>query len=236
MTGLESAFPIFEWDWLSFMLQTSDALFPIGGYAHSFGFEETVRLGLVWDEVSLGRFLLEQICPAQRYHELPYLRFAYEAETMAVRCAIDAEISGWKLAREAREASLKMGSRRLIALQNIHAAQILREFSEVISGGLAQGHHLVVLGLQSRVAGVPLVASLVAYFYQAVASICAASLKLIRIGQDGVQRVLQVALKETQQVVGGSLLVERASAGWFNPLLEIAAMRHERAEERLFIS
>ncbi|MCX6976536.1 MAG: hypothetical protein NTX04_01075 [Verrucomicrobia bacterium] len=76
----------------------------------------------------------------------------------------------------------------------------------------------------------------VAYFYQAVASICAASLKLIRIGQDGVQRVLQVALKETQQVVGGSLLVERASAGWFNPLLEIAAMRHERAEERLFIS
>jgi urease accessory protein UreF len=36
--------------------------------------------------------------------------------------------------------------------------------------------------------------------------------------------------------VQASLEVEREEAGWFDPLLEIAAMRHEFADERLFIS
>ena len=98
--------------WLPFLLQTSDALFPTGAYAHSLGFEESVRLGLVRDEASLGRFLREQICPAQEHHELPYLRFAFLAENLAERCALDAEISAWKLARESREASAQLGGRR----------------------------------------------------------------------------------------------------------------------------
>ena len=43
--------------WLPALLQTSDALFPTGAYAHSLGFEESVRLGIVRDEDSLRAFL-----------------------------------------------------------------------------------------------------------------------------------------------------------------------------------
>ena len=45
---------------LAWLLQTADALFPTGAFAHSLGFEESVRLGAVRDEASLGRFLREQ--------------------------------------------------------------------------------------------------------------------------------------------------------------------------------
>ncbi len=38
--------------WLPFLLQTSDALFPTGAYAHSLGFEEIVRLRVVTDEAT----------------------------------------------------------------------------------------------------------------------------------------------------------------------------------------
>lgn len=222
--------------WLPFLLQTADALFPTGAYAHSLGFEESVRLGIVRDEASLRRYLLEQIVPAQQQQELPYLRFAVSAEGLEECCAIDREISAWKLARETREASAQLGGRRLKALRTISDAAILAEFEAAIHDGRASGHHLVVCGLQARAESVPLTAALHAYFYQSLAAVCAAALKLIRIGQDGCQRVLRATCTDAGEVVERSLAITRADTGWFNPLLEIAAMRHERAEERLFIS
>jgi urease accessory protein len=228
--------PLSDLSWLPFLLQTSDALFPTGAYAHSLGFEEIVRLGLVRDEASLLAFLREQVLPALRQHELPYLRLACEAEGLEELCTLDGEISAWKLAREAREASAQLGGRRLKALRTIADTPLLAEFARAIAEGRASGHHLVVCGLQARLERLPSEAALATYAYQALAAICAAALKLIRIGQDGCQRALRTAALEIAPTVAASLAVARADAGWFNPLLEIAAMRHERAEERLFIS
>jgi len=225
--------------WLPFLLQTADALFPTGAYAHSLGFEEIVRLGLVRDERSLGNFFHEQVIPAQRRHELPYLRFACEAARdgdLAELRRLDWEISAWKLAAETRLASAQLGTRRLKALRTIADAPRLVAFDTLVARGACAGHHLVVCGLQASVEGIPLEAALAAYFYQSLAALGAAALKLIRIGQDGVQRVLRAASTEANTVIPASLLVSRADAGWFNPLLEIASMRHERAFERLFIS
>lgn len=223
-------------DHLAFLLQTSDALFPTGAYAHSLGFEEIVRLGLVKNEVTLGEFLHQHLIPAQREHELPYLRFAYEAQEIGEWCDIDREISAWKLARETREASAQLGGRRLRALRTISEDPRLAAFDEAIQQGQAAGHHLIVCALQAQVESIPLHAALITYFYQSLAAICAAALKLIRIGQDGCQRALRAAAREAGQTVQASLAVAREDAGWFNPLLEIASMRHERAFERLFIS
>jgi urease accessory protein len=222
--------------WLPYLLQTSDALFPTGAYAHSLGFEEIVRLGLVCDEVTLRAFLLEQIVPAQRAQELPYLRFAFVAEDLAALVAIDREIDAWKLAPETREASAQLGTRRLRALQTISAEPRLEALAHGIARGECRGHHLVVCGLQAAIERVPLGAALTAYFYQSLAAVCGAALKLIRIGQEGCQRVLRTALQTAEGVIAGSLEVERSAAGWFNPALEIASLRHARADERLFIS
>jgi len=222
-------------DWLPFLLQTSDALFPTGAYAHSLGFEESIRLGMVRDEATLRRFLLDQIVPAQREQELPYLRFAFGAAgagDLAALRRIDDEISAWKLAPETREASAQLGTRRLKALRTISAAPLLEAFT--LSD--CRKHHLSVCGLQAVVENVPLHAALVAYFYQSLAAVCGAAMKLIRIGQDGCQRVLREAARLANATIAASLEVERESAGWFNPALEIASLRHARADERLFIS
>jgi urease accessory protein len=257
--------------WLPFFLQTADALFPTGAYAHSLGFEEGVRLGLARDEGSLGRYLGLHIVPALREQELAYLRFAFECSLVTreevQRLAhpptatipllhlgggkpphskafgsgsdivqVDREISAWKIAAETRSASLQLGQRRLKALRTISDAPILEEYEGLIREGEAEGHHLVVCALQAYVGGVPLLEALTAYAYQALAAICAAAMKLMRMGQEACQRVLAGAAAQVGAAVEASLKVERESAGWFDPLLEIASMRHELAEERLFIS
>jgi urease accessory protein len=225
--------------WLPYLLQTSDALFPTGAYAHSLGFEETVRLGLVRDEASLRAFLLDQIVPAQREQELPYLRFAWTAATagdLEDLLQVDSEISAWKLSREGREASVQLGVRRMTALQGIIDLPLLSRFAELIAQGKLRGHHLTVCGVQATVQAVPLRAALLTYYYLSLSAICSAAMKLIRIGQNGCQKLLREAGAVAGEVVESSFRVEQAKAGWFNPLLEIASMRHERAEERLFIS
>ncbi len=225
--------------WLPFLLQTADALFPTGAYAHSLGFEESVRLGLIRDEASLAEFLLTQIVPALAHHELPYLRFAYAAAAESdvdELCMIDCEISAWKLANEIRQASAQLGVRRLKALRVISSAPLLESYAAEIGHNGVCGHHLIICALQAATAGMPLRAALATYTYQTLAATCAAALKLIRIGQDGCQRALHRAMLESDHAIDTSLDIQRADAGWFNPLLEIAAMRHERADERLFIS
>jgi urease accessory protein len=227
-------------DWAPLLLQTADALFPTGAYAHSLGFEECVRLGAVRDEKTLREFLMEHVAPALERFELPYVRFAHAAALVGDFVALaelDREYGAAKLARETREASAQLGGRRLKALRVILPDDArLAACERAVSAGEMAGHHAIICGVQAAAAGVPLEAALGAYFYQSLAGIAGASLKLIRIGQEGMQRALRAACAEARAAAEGSLGVAREEAGWFNPMLEIASMRHERAGERLFIS
>lgn len=226
--------------WVSLLMQVSDALFPTGSYAHSLGFEEAVRLGLARDENSLRTLLSEVVAPGLAEFELPYLRFARQAALAAnwdTLLALDAEVGAAKLARETREGSAQLGGRRLKALRVILPEDPrLLTCAGLVQEGRMAGHHVTVCGVQAVAIGLPLESALHAYFYQSLAAVSGAALKLIRIGQDGVQRALRAACKEAPSAVARSLTVEREDAGWFNPLLEIASMRHEHAHERLFIS
>lgn len=225
--------------WVPYLLQTADALFPTGAYAHSLGFEEAVRLGMARDEATLAQFLELHISPALEEVELPYLRFAIEAaaaDDVEELCALDHRISAWKVAKETREASLQIGGRRLQALRGISQHPLLELYVACIEDGRALGHHLIVSALQAVAENVPEDAALTAYAYQTHAAVCAASLKLIRIGQQGCQRVLRGATLQLPDLVERSRRVAPPDAGTFSPLLDIASMRHERSFERLFIS
>jgi urease accessory protein len=222
--------------WMPALLQTTDALFPTGAYAHSLGFEELVRLCGMRDEAGLRALVDAHVLPVLTNQELPYLRFAFEAGLGAVLWEIDREISAWKVARELREASVQIGRRRLTALRAVADCEAYQQFAGAIARDEAVGHHLAVSAVQALAEGFPLSAALSTYVYQSVAGLCSAALKLIRIGQDGCQRVLRHAVMQTGRVVESSLGIEREDAGWFDPLLEIASMRHEYANERLFIS
>ncbi len=223
--------------WLAGLLQTSDALFPTGAYAHSFGLEEMIRLREVFDEESLRDFLGGHLLPVLETQDLPYLRFAFQhAKNLPELCAIDREIHASKLARETREASIQIGTRRIKALQAISEAPELIAFATAIHSGDAFGHHLCAFAIQGVSENIPIDALLMTYAYQTLSGAVAAALKLIRIGQDGCQRALRHALGFLPEVIETSLSVERDQAGCFSPLLEIASMRHAFAQERLFIS
>jgi urease accessory protein len=215
----------------------TDSAFPTGSYAHSYGFEQTIRLGLVRDEDSMAHYLEQHLWPMLIHFELPVVRFAQEAALQndeSALIALDACVDATKTARELREASRATGRRRLHAFGETGPSPILTAFARQVEEGRAQAHHAVVYGL--GLAGFPPTALLTSWAFQSLSAVCLSAPKLLRIGQNAAQRVLTASLSRMEERVALSLAVGRDELGWFDPLVEIASMQHEIAYERLFIS
>jgi urease accessory protein len=226
-------------DWLAHLLQTSDSFFPSGTFSHSFGLEGIAELGIVRDAASLADFLERLVVPSIEHVELPFVRFSFDAakiEDAARLCELDARYGAMKGARELREASARIGAQRLGILREIAPHPLLSVLEKLRADGEVQPHATILFGAQCAIAGGPLDAALHAYFYQALAALVSASLKLVRIGHLGCQKILSGFLARSNEVVARAKTISENDIGWFSPLLDIASARHEFAEARLFIS
>ena len=223
--------------WLARLLQINDSAFPTGGYAHSYGFEQIVALGLVTDADSMRRHILAHVWPALASFELPVVRLAQAAARKNDHVALlelDAVVDATKATRELREASRATGRQRLRAFIDADSPPALAAFAQAVSEDRAQGHHAVVFGIGMN--ALPLDALLTSWAFQALSGVCLASPKLLRIGQDAAQRVLTAVLVPMEANIARSLQITHEDLGWFDPLVDLASMQHEIAHERLFIS
>lgn len=223
--------------WLARLLQVNDSAFPTGGYAHSYGFEQIVRIGLVHDAESMSRHLEHHLWPMLIHFELPVVRFAQEAalnDDLPALIDLDAIVDATKTPRELREASRATGRRRLHAFMETGASPALTAFARAIEEGPCLGHHAVIYGV--GLAATPQRALLTSWACQSLSAVCLSAPKLLRVGQNAAQRVLTRSLAAMDANIGASLAVSREDLGWFDPLVDIASMQHEIAYERLFIS
>jgi urease accessory protein len=216
------------WLWL---LQANDTAYPSGAYAHSFGLEELVESGVVQTAADLERFLLKQIMPALLAFEIPFFVRAHAAAVAGDidgLILLDGELDAWRIPVELRDASRRIGSQRLDLLAQLDSRPLVLRYRE----RSPRSHHLVVTALELSAVTVSHAAR--AFAFQSIAGLSAASMKLMRLGQTSCQQIVRRTLAELGEKIDASL--SRPVDGWFNPLLEIASLRHARAHARLFIS
>ncbi len=206
------------------------------------------------DEPSLAAFLTEPARASRRLRNLeiaPYLRFAFGSRARAI-CRNSARSIGrsalGKLAFETRQASAQLGAARRLQgaarhLRTRHASRAMSSPRCIEAAREARGAitDRRPCGLQATVVqelflsrprsppGLP--PSLAVASAPRRSSSCASARKAASgsSAREGGWDRPNAALRASRAVA-------RENAGWFNPLLEIASMRHERAQERLFIS
>ena len=230
-----------DFAWLGGVIQTTDTLFPSGGYAHSYGLEEMVALNKVRSKEDLEEFLIEQILPSLERLELPYLRYslnAVEENDLNELLNLNEEISSWKLTREIRVAGKSQGVQLLRMIMEIHRCPTSLEFNKLLKKRGDQCQQIVATALLRNLQKSPLASSMIAWVYQAVSNFCSASIKLLRLGELACQKIIHRCIngEKIQGLLARSVEVKREEAGFFNPLLDLASARHELAFSRLFIS
>ncbi|WP_052573453.1 urease accessory UreF family protein [Haloferula sp. BvORR071] len=220
--------PSDPWLWL---MQANDSQYPSGAYAHSYGLEELVEAGVVKNADDLERFLATQILPALLTFDLPYFVQAHAAANQANTARLlelDTELDAWRLPAETRDASRRIGSRRLELLRQLAPSPLV----EAHAAACPFSHHLVVTAIE--LASIPITQAARAFAFQTISGFATASMKLMRLGQTACQSIVRRTLDRLGTEIDAAL--SRPPDGWFNPLLEIASLRHARADARLFIS
>ena len=199
------------------LLQLADSALPIGGAAHSFGLETLVEEGVL-EPRNLEELLLGHIAESGRLDAV-FVRRAWRGESPA---ALTAELSARRLARESREASLKMGRR-------------FAELFEALTGWHvpAPVHYPVAFGAAGACLGIPEELAAQAYLQQALTGLVSACQRLMPLGQVAASRLIWNLKPAILNAVSKS---ERLDCACFSPLPELGSMRHASIETRLFIS
>lgn len=219
-------------------LQLADSLFPSGLYTLSHGLEAFAQAGQLRAdtlEALLTDYLRHGVGPSDGI-ALACAHRAVGLGDLDLAARADVRLTAVKLPREARDASLRTGRQLLVLAGQVFGGDALGAYAARVRGGGAPGNHAVALGLAMATLGIPRERAVAGELYAFAASGVGASVRLAAIDH----RVAQAVLHRLKPIITEAARAARDKgvqdiAGCV-PLVDIMAMRHERAEVRLFVS
>jgi urease accessory protein len=219
-------------------LQLADSFFPSGLYTLSYGLEAFAQAGLLRPdglEELLADYLRHGVGPADGA-ALACAHRAAEAGNLGLAVEADLRLTAVKLPREARESSRRTGRQLLATAGRVFGGALLPTYAGRVREGEAPGNHAVALGLTMAVLRIPRERALAGEFYAFASSAVGSAVRLAAIDHLVAQEVLhrlKAVIAELALAHAESRVQDIASC---TPLIDVMAMRHERAELRLFMS
>lgn len=219
------------------MLHLADSAFPSGAFACSHGMETLVEAGWVHDCATAERVVRDGLVGVVGGVELPGVYRAHRAASVGAWGRV-AQLNGWldafAHARESREASKKVGRRFLASGLTMLPEQPHGVAALLDSDGL---HHCLAVGAAAALLGVAADEAALAYAWTYCAGQLSAAARLVPFGQNDVLRA-HAALRPVAARAAAAAACRRPGS-WgvaSTPIADVARMRHERAEARLFVS
>ncbi len=215
------------------LLQHGDSFFPSGAVSFSWGLETLTEDGRVQSAASVSEFLVNQIRYRWATSDRAALAAAHGAGAdLEAVVGIDRLVDAQILASELRDGSRRTG-RALLSMHDKLGTPLARKFHDRVRAGDTPSHASVVKGLVWRGVGLTLGQAELLSAHTLSIGFLGAALRLGIIGHVDAQRILLVARKAIVDIVHETAPpIDEMSA--FTPEAEIAAMRHETAETRLF--
>ncbi len=214
-------------------LQFADSFFPSGSIAFSWGLETLRADGEVVAAEQVAQFLEGQLAHRWASFDAPVLIAAMRANGKFDRLAdLDDLVEAMTLATELREGSRRAGASLLkvhTGLGTLGAA----EYRQSIAERKARGHLPVVQGMLWKATGLSEEACRAVSAHTLCTGIVGAALRLGLIGHLDAQKILlqvRPVLVELLRLPAGQ--ADELYA--YTPHAEIAAMRHEVQDSRLF--
>lgn len=218
-------------------MQLSDSMFPSGLFATSNGLESMFLDGSVTSAaelLGLCRTLIDQqVGPCDCV-------MAARACSLAAACdhaglvELDAACSALRPVKEQRKAAARSGAQLAGCVARFGRGEALRRYRQAVSSGAASGAYPVALGVCCSALGLPAGQAALILAYGFVASTVGAALRLGIIHHIEGQEIIHALKPQMAGAAGAASEADAGEAWQFAPLAEIAQMRHERMDARMF--
>jgi urease accessory protein len=240
------------------LLLLADTRFPAGGHGHSGGVEALVDRGLLASTDDLAAFLAARVrttaaVPAAAAAASCALAGSQEShqadawrpdgglpDTVAGWAAWDAAVSARMPSAALREASRAQGAALLRTARTAWASPALAALAE-----LRRPHHAIVLGAAAAAAGARPGEAAALAVHHLIGGACTAAVRLLGLDPLRVAAIAAAAGRAAEPVVADAAAAGRSAAAAGeparlptdgNPLADVLAELHHRAEATLFAS
>ena len=237
------------------LLQINDALFPVGGYSHSYGLETYIQRDLVRNENTALNYVQTYIKQNLLHGDLLAVKLAWEIckenqilETEANEDRIieklhelDQIITASSIPSELRQASEKIASRFLKTLMSLNIEYEHAWFEKYAHIGTEKNkiwkkNYAVAYGVFCASVGLGMEESLVHLLYAQTSALVTNCVKTIPLSQTVGQKILYDCIQQFDYVINKvrSLGIEDYALSL--PGADIRSMQHETLYSRLYMS
>ena len=215
------------------ILQFGDSFFPSGAVSFSWGIEMLKEDNVITSITDIDKFLENQLINKWAPFERVALAHTYlNADKIDEVVAIDNLVESMTVTNELRNGSKRLGTALLATHTKLNTPRA-QDYQQLILDRSAHGHLPIVQGLISKSIGQSQNSALLISAYTFCVAILGAAIRLGFIGHIDCQNSLSKFRHLIAELTTQSL-PSLDSIHAFTPYADIASMRHENANTRLF--
>jgi len=217
------------------ILQLTDATFPLGGFAFSYGLESMAKLGRIKDLDGFGRYLRNVLTQVSRA-DIPFVNSAHACPEGDYQTLVPVfqRYHAATMVPAVRRASAAQGKALLHIMQSVYPEHPFEEISRWLEAEKLVPHFAPTFGLTAGLLDLSRRHAASAYLYITVRDQISAAVRLGLLGPRDAQRALRQALDRVDGVVEQVIEMQYHEAYKIASVLEIAQARHQSLYSRLF--
>lgn len=221
------------------LIQIHDSAFPIGSFTQTYGMETYIQEDVIRTKEDLVAYCTSFLFQNLVRGDAILIQEAYTAaqgQDIERLLYLEQLCGAIKLAKESREASVKLGRQFIKTVSPLGTDDFLTDWKARIDSKEIKGHYAILYGIYSATTGVSAHHAVMTYLFASLNGLVQNAVRAVPFGQTtGVQATYELIGQVTEAAKLVATLTEADISN--NALgIELASMKHEYLFSRLFIS